>query len=161
LRFFPTSATETQVGFKQGKYFRSHSQSGFELQKRRRARSWTSTLKLASRETFRCSLREPVNSARQFLSRSFSPGDRRLSLLSGRLCLRTLFREAIGMVEAKPAGQSLTSVEEQSAKYVAGVSAGLPHWHNPLTPGRIMIRNWRRDYELLIWLKIQVRANVQ
>src|SRR5260221_1549159 len=46
----------------------------------------------------------------------------------------TLFVDgkAIGTVEAKPAGITLTSVEEQSAKYVAGVPAGLPAWHNPL-----------------------------
>jgi type I restriction enzyme R subunit len=46
----------------------------------------------------------------------------------------TLFVDgkAIGTVEAKPAGITLTSVEEQSAKYVAGVPSGLPAWHNPL-----------------------------
>ncbi len=46
----------------------------------------------------------------------------------------TLFVDgkALGTTEAKPAGHSLTGVEEQSAKYVAGVPAGLPAWHNPL-----------------------------
>ena len=40
--------------------------------------------------------------------------------------------KAIGTVEAKPAGVTLTSVEEQSAKYVAGVPKGLPAWKSPL-----------------------------
>ena len=31
--------------------------------------------------------------------------------------------------EAKPEGETLTSVEEQSAKYVAGVPFGLAAWH--------------------------------
>ncbi len=46
----------------------------------------------------------------------------------------TLFVDgkAIGTVEAKPAGVTLTSVEEQSAKYVAGVPFGLPAWKSPL-----------------------------
>jgi type I restriction enzyme R subunit len=46
----------------------------------------------------------------------------------------TLFADgkALGTVEAKPVGITLTSVEEQSAKYVAGLPPGLPAWHNPL-----------------------------
>ncbi len=46
----------------------------------------------------------------------------------------TLFvnAKALGTVEAKPAGHSLVGVEEQSAKYVTGVPASLPAWHNPL-----------------------------
>ena len=46
----------------------------------------------------------------------------------------TLFvnAKAIGTTEAKPAGVTLTSVEEQSAKYVAGVPAALPAWKSPL-----------------------------
>lgn len=46
----------------------------------------------------------------------------------------TLFADgkAIGTVEAKPEGETLTSVEEQSAKYVAGVPFGLPAWKSPL-----------------------------
>jgi type I restriction enzyme, R subunit len=46
----------------------------------------------------------------------------------------TLFVDgkAIGTVEAKPAGVTLTSVEEQSAKYVRGVPFGLPAWKSPL-----------------------------
>ena len=46
----------------------------------------------------------------------------------------TLFvdAKALGTVEAKAAGHSLTGVEEQSTKYVTGVPAGLPAWHNPL-----------------------------
>ncbi|MGA3268457.1 MAG: DEAD/DEAH box helicase family protein [Verrucomicrobiota bacterium] len=46
----------------------------------------------------------------------------------------TLFVDAraLGTVEAKPEGHSLVGVEEQSTKYVVGVPAGLPAWHNPL-----------------------------
>ncbi len=46
----------------------------------------------------------------------------------------TLFVDgkALGTVEAKPAGHSLVGVEEQSIKYVTGVPASLPAWHNPL-----------------------------
>jgi len=46
----------------------------------------------------------------------------------------TLFVDsrAIGTVEAKPAGDTLTGVEEQSAKYVSGVPFGLPAWKSPL-----------------------------
>lgn len=46
----------------------------------------------------------------------------------------TLFVDgkALGTTEAKPAGATLTGVEEQSAKYLAGVPAGLPSWHKPL-----------------------------
>ena len=46
----------------------------------------------------------------------------------------TLFvdAKALGTVEAKPEGHSLVGVEEQSAKYVVGVPAGLPAWHKPL-----------------------------
>src|SRR2546426_11846334 len=46
----------------------------------------------------------------------------------------TLFvdAKAIGTIEAKPEGHSLVGVEEQSAKYVAGIPYGLPAWHNPL-----------------------------
>ena len=46
----------------------------------------------------------------------------------------TLFVDgkAIGTIEAKPAGHSLTGVEEQSEKYVKGVPFGLPAWRSPL-----------------------------
>jgi type I site-specific restriction endonuclease len=46
----------------------------------------------------------------------------------------TLFidAKALGTVEAKPEGHSLTGVEEQSTKYVTGVPHGLPHGHVPL-----------------------------
>ncbi len=46
----------------------------------------------------------------------------------------TLFVDAraIGTVEAKPEGDTLTGVEEQSAKYVSGVPFGLPAWKSPL-----------------------------
>ncbi len=39
---------------------------------------------------------------------------------------------AIGIVEAKPEGHTLTGVETQSAKYTTGLPAGLPHYHLPL-----------------------------
>ena len=46
----------------------------------------------------------------------------------------TLFvdAKAIGTIEAKPAGATLTGVEEQSNKYIAGVPFGLPAWKSPL-----------------------------
>jgi type I restriction enzyme R subunit len=46
----------------------------------------------------------------------------------------TLFVDgkAIGTTEAKPQGDTLTGVEEQSAKYVAGVPFGLPASKSPL-----------------------------
>ncbi|GEM_PF-3064362 len=46
----------------------------------------------------------------------------------------TLFVDgkAIGTIEAKPVGHSLTGVEEQSEKYVRGVPFGLPAWRSPL-----------------------------
>jgi hypothetical protein len=40
--------------------------------------------------------------------------------------------KAIGTIEAKPEGHTLTGVEPQSAKYSAGLPAGLPHFHLPL-----------------------------
>ena len=40
--------------------------------------------------------------------------------------------KAIGIVEAKPEGHPLTGVAEQSAKYIAGLPAGLPRWRPPL-----------------------------
>jgi len=39
---------------------------------------------------------------------------------------------AIGVVEAKPEGHTLTGVETQSAKYTQGLPDGLPHYHLPL-----------------------------
>jgi type I restriction enzyme R subunit len=46
----------------------------------------------------------------------------------------TLFvdAKAIGTIEAKRSGHSLTGVEEQSEKYVRGVPFGLPAWRAPL-----------------------------
>lgn len=46
----------------------------------------------------------------------------------------TLFVDgkAIGTVEAKPTGHSLTGVEDQSEKYVRGVPFGIPAWRSPL-----------------------------
>jgi type I restriction enzyme R subunit len=46
----------------------------------------------------------------------------------------TLFVDgkAIGTTEAKPAGETLTGVEEQSTKYVSGLPFGLPVWKSPL-----------------------------
>ncbi|HKQ50448.1 MAG TPA: DEAD/DEAH box helicase family protein [Phycisphaerae bacterium] len=40
--------------------------------------------------------------------------------------------KAIGVIEAKPEGHTLTGVEIQSAKYVGGFPAGLPCWRMPL-----------------------------
>ncbi len=40
--------------------------------------------------------------------------------------------KAIGTIEAKPEGYTLTGVERQSAKYTTGLPANLPHFHLPL-----------------------------
>src|SRR3954464_12262240 len=40
--------------------------------------------------------------------------------------------KAIGIIEAKPEGHTLTGVEPQSAKYTAGLPEGLPHHRLPL-----------------------------
>lgn len=40
--------------------------------------------------------------------------------------------KAIGVIEAKPEGHTLTGVETQSAKYTEGLPAGLPAYHLPL-----------------------------
>ncbi len=42
--------------------------------------------------------------------------------------------KAIGIVEAKPEGHTLTGVEIQSAKYVAGLPSGLPSWADASKP---------------------------
>jgi type I restriction enzyme, R subunit len=39
---------------------------------------------------------------------------------------------AVGVVEAKPEGHTLTGVETQSDKYTRGLPANLPHFHLPL-----------------------------
>ncbi len=41
-------------------------------------------------------------------------------------------REAVGVVEAKPAGHSLLGVKEQSAKYLTGMDNDLPSARVPL-----------------------------
>src|SRR5205823_6354447 len=40
--------------------------------------------------------------------------------------------KAVGVVEAKPEGHTLTGVETQSGKYKDGLPANLPHFHLPL-----------------------------
>ena len=40
--------------------------------------------------------------------------------------------KAIGVIEAKPKGHTLTGVELQSAKYTSGLPASLPHYLRPL-----------------------------
>jgi len=40
--------------------------------------------------------------------------------------------KAIGLVEAKPEGHTLTGVEIQSSKYTFGLPQHLPVWHRPL-----------------------------
>ncbi len=40
--------------------------------------------------------------------------------------------KALGTIEAKPEGHTLTGVEPQSSKYSAGLPPGLPHFHLPL-----------------------------
>ena len=44
-------------------------------------------------------------------------------------------RKAVGVVEAKPEGTTLSGVAEQSGKYLAGVPANLPHVQEPLPFG--------------------------
>ena len=41
-------------------------------------------------------------------------------------------RKAIGAVEAKPEGATLSGVEAQSGKYSIGLPAHVPAWHRPL-----------------------------
>src|SRR5688572_17052553 len=41
-------------------------------------------------------------------------------------------RKALGVVEAKKEGETLTGVEVQSEKYATGLPSGLPAWHKPL-----------------------------
>jgi type I restriction enzyme R subunit len=41
-------------------------------------------------------------------------------------------RKALGVVEAKKLGETLTGVEVQTEKYSAGLPAALPSWHRPL-----------------------------
>ncbi len=41
-------------------------------------------------------------------------------------------REAVGVVEAKPQGTTLSGVAEQSEKYLSGIPEGLPHVKEPL-----------------------------
>lgn len=41
-------------------------------------------------------------------------------------------RKALGVVEAKKEGETLTGVEVQTEKYGSGLPAGLPAWHRPL-----------------------------
>jgi type I restriction enzyme R subunit len=40
--------------------------------------------------------------------------------------------KAVGVVEAKPEGHTLTGVETQSGRYMDGLPAGLPHFRLPL-----------------------------
>ena len=44
-------------------------------------------------------------------------------------------RQAVGVVEAKPEGTTLSGVEEQSAKYLTGIPENLPHVQEPLPFG--------------------------
>lgn len=41
-------------------------------------------------------------------------------------------RKAVGVVEAKPEGDTLSGVAEQTSKYVTGIPINLPHIHEPL-----------------------------
>ena len=57
--------------------------------------------------------------------------------------------KALGTIEAKPKGHTLTGVEPQSGKYAKGLSAGLPHYHLPLPfrlrngRGKLVARRFR------------------
>ncbi len=50
-------------------------------------------------------------------------------------------RRAIGAIEAKPEGTTLTGVEAQAEKYSVGLPAVPPAWHTPLP---FLIRKYRR-----------------
>ena len=41
-------------------------------------------------------------------------------------------RKAVGIIEAKAEGHTLTGVETQSARYAEGLPPGLPHYRLPL-----------------------------
>jgi type I restriction enzyme R subunit len=41
-------------------------------------------------------------------------------------------RKAVGVIEAKPEGTTLSGVAEQSEKYIAGIPENLPHVQEPL-----------------------------
>ncbi|HIH45300.1 MAG TPA: DEAD/DEAH box helicase family protein [Candidatus Methanoperedenaceae archaeon] len=58
---------------------------------------------------------------------------REFPLTSGA-CDYLLFvdRVALGVVEAKPEGTTLSGVAEQSEKYIGGIPEGIPHVHEPL-----------------------------
>ena len=44
-------------------------------------------------------------------------------------------REAVGAIEAKPEGTTLSGVEEQTGGYLSGLPEEIPHSHNPLPFG--------------------------
>ena len=52
--------------------------------------------------------------------------------------------KAVGVLEAKPAGHTLTGVELQAEKYATGLPAGL---NPPVAPAALPLRQHRRDHE--------------
>ena len=53
---------------------------------------------------------------------------------------------AVGVIEAKSAGSTLTGVEFQSAKYAEGLPEELPAWQRPLPVRRTNPPAWKRDF---------------
>jgi type I restriction enzyme R subunit len=67
------------------------------------------------------------------LGASFGVSVREFPLKSGAAdYLNFVDREAVGVVEAKPEGTTLSGVAEQSEKYLTGIPEGLPHVQEPL-----------------------------
>jgi len=56
--------------------------------------------------------------------------------------------KAIGTIEAKPEGETLTGVEEQSTKYVSGVLFGLPNgfFKVEVSPSRGVCRGFESNF---------------
>jgi len=73
------------------------------------------------------------NAAEMNISAGVGVAIREFPLLTGSAdYLLYVCGKAIGVVEAKPEGHTLTGVELQSAKYTGGLPPGLPHYHLPL-----------------------------
>ena len=61
---------------------------------------------------------------------------REFPLVSGRAdYLLFVDRIAVGAIEAKPEGSTLSGVEEQTGGYLSGLPEEIPHIHNPLPFG--------------------------
>ena len=73
------------------------------------------------------------NRSRVNLSAAVGVAVREFPLATGEAdYLLFVHRKAIGAVEAKPEGATLSGVEAQSGKYSVGLPAQVPAWHQPL-----------------------------